>query len=352
VNLEQDGNTLFSPSDLLILDKDLAFRNDNGLIDTLITVGIQAGPGQISCYDSEGDCYEDGLMDSDKKYGLTTYKDTIPALRYAIGDTEYDYSIEKQLGDFITRRCKELLDFKEFTDIGIEIETIGDFEAEVFIIPGKVLVSSKYNFKATKLNKVSHLEDKERPIYYDFYSLHRFMKDVINTDLRSLKDIESMMNENYTITRIAEDGLMYDRIIVEDVHNRLDGEKYTFQFLRENRAPDASSVYITDINDDIISSDNQINFADSMKIHCPNAANGDSPIDPDEDDMMDELTYTFFVSDGSSMNIGCGSGTESETLIAVNGRFPDPSVFTAKLEVRIKDSSNFYDSITFTDFIQ
>jgi len=83
----------------------------------------------------------------------------------------------------------------------------------------------------------------------------------------------------------------------------------SFSFVRENRPPDANTVYFSDAYHNLIDIDNPILYGNGIKINCPNYKTTSVLADPDEDDMYGNLIYEF--SGWKSVSLASCGNTEA-----------------------------------------
>jgi len=350
-DLDQGGNSIFNPGEFLLRNKTLYPREDEGLSDTVIRPAIVPSPEHQYCHIFSSirnpECYPDHSSFPDYQYGLTSPDYTLPELRYSLYSAFYDQSITRQLESYIQNHSSRLR-FEAFNTTGTHVEFTRKPEVRIMFIPGRILVNISYKIVSTKGNKVSTLEDHHLRINYDLYNLHGFAQTVIRDDLYYLKDIVASSNDDYIVERKESAEKMYDIITVIDDKYKLKGRKYSFSFIRINRPPDANSVFITDEDGGILNSTNKILSTEPFVVHCPNSQTTGSIIDPDEDDRYDPLVYSFEL-DGSDLPIGCGTSEGQTTILASD--YGLTLTTSSGFVVKITDSGNMQDSITFTGFV-
>jgi len=148
----------------------------------------------------------------------------------------------------------------------------------------------------------------------------------------------------YLVERIPGVTESYDMIKVTDENMLLDGsfEGFSFSFIRENRPPDANTLFFTNLTGDIVSSEYPLLYGNDIYLHCPNAQNSEDFADPDEDDMYGYLTYSY---DGWLESSSCGN---SDAMV----NYPTDSCDVCNyLTVTLTDPGGFQDVKIFDKFI-
>ena len=241
------------------------------------------------------------------------------------------------------------IDFSDFEKIGYKITELKKPEFNVRLNKDDVSIELIYPLKIEKASTVSRLEYFKFIYDYDLYKFLIFIFNMINgTTPYKTETLNLFYNPiaatEYLVERIAGVTESYDVIKVTDENMLLDGsfEGFSFSFIRENRPPDANTLFFTNLTGDIVSSEYPLLYGNDIYLHCPNAQNSEDFADPDEDDMYGYLTYSY---DGWLESSSCGN---SDAMV----NYPTDSCDVCNyLTVTLTDPGGFQDVKIFDKFI-
>lgn len=212
-----------------------------------------------------------------------------------------DHSIEDQLSDWVDNHLFEMLDFTYFEKTGYDIEIVGEPSSIVRINENDVTAVVNYTILVNKSGVSYELDEFYAKIPYDFRRFYRFIMDVIQEDIISLEPIWDMEMKDdsgniISMTQVLESNpqsFKYDVINITDTsldfHTIYSTQEnyFSFYFVRENRAPDAGTVFARPM------------YAVFEKVpqtwYCFNyeTTGGGSYLDPDEDDKFHIDPFPF-----------------------------------------------------------
>jgi len=211
-------------------------------------------------------------------------------------------SIEIQLNNFTATHLPAMLDFTEFEERGYEITHQEEYpRVHVEVGEDDISIQVYYNVTVNKAGLRYELNEFFVNIDYNFRRFYMFIQRLIQADMTTLNNILGyrMLDENgeevgevfrresatnppnyeydliYAIDRSFDWAKWYNH---EDNYNP-EPEYFTFYFIRENRAADASTVY--NVPEKILPGETTTWF-------CPNFMTAGTWFDPDEDDMYTE----------------------------------------------------------------
>ncbi len=211
-------------------------------------------------------------------------------------------SIEIQVSNFASIHLPAMLDFSEFEKRGYKISHQKEYpRVHVKVGEDDISVQVYYNFTIEKSGLTYKLDEFFVNIDYNFRRLYTFVQRLIQADMTTLNNIlgyrmlDEKGNEIGQVYRLesatSPPNYEYDLIYVidrsfdwskwynyEDTYNP-EPQYYTFYFIRENRAPDASTVYNVP---------EKIEPGQTTTWFCPNFMTSGQWFDPDEDDMYTE----------------------------------------------------------------
>ena len=211
-------------------------------------------------------------------------------------------SIEYQLREFVSIHLPTLLDFSELEKRGYEISVQKEYPRVVLDVnEDDISTVVYYNVTIEKSDIRYEINEFFIEIDYNFRRFYMFIQQLIQKDMTTLKDIKrfKMLDETgqevgevfrkesattppnyeydliYAIDRSFDWSKWYNH---EDKYNP-EPQYFTFYFLRENRAPDADTVY--NVPEKILP-------GETTTWYCPNYKTAGTWFDPDEDDMYTE----------------------------------------------------------------
>ena len=206
-----------------------------------------------------------------------------------------EHSIEAQLSRWIENHLLDIIDFREFKKMGFDI-TLPDVppSVRVKINEDNIIVNMEYNISIEKSHKKYLLNEYYTQIDSNFRQLYIYVNTLINIDISSLKDIKTVLpmtaiingqeekiggaivqesipnNHKYDIVNVTTNLIDYTK-----EYGYFDHRYLRFYFIRENRAPDASTVYTIP---------NYQYAGWPLTWYCFNYQTAGKWFDPDEDD--------------------------------------------------------------------
>jgi hypothetical protein len=194
--------------------------------------------------------------------------------------------IETWLGNYMSSELD--IDFSEFEELGYNLVFFAEPEIQVKFNQDDVGIELIYPMEVERDSVVAQLE-YFKYIYdydlYDFLSFVIFTIKGLSTEISNLY-YSPVLEFDYLVERIPGVDDSYDviKITNEDLLLTSSYKPFSVSYIRENRPPDANTVYFTNSYGVEVSKTSPIHFGDSLVINCPNFKNIGEYADPDEDD--------------------------------------------------------------------
>jgi hypothetical protein len=206
-------------------------------------------------------------------------------------------SLEMQLSHWIKVHLPELLDFSEFEKRGYDVEIEGEPGVDVEINEELMTVKMNYTLMIDKDRMMYRVDEFYVQIDSSFRAAYDFINMAIQEDMSTLAMlirqrmfVDGEQVGGFEVLESDPKNFEYDvaKFTIWDIDYRkaynYPEQFYTFYFIRENRPPDASTVYSVP----------EFWFAgDTATWYCFNMKNGEQPFDPDEDDYYTQQPYPW-----------------------------------------------------------
>lgn len=309
-----------------------------------------AGTGTIASPDS----YTDEPFSSAPSYPYGYYSFVPRGLNKI--DTSSSESISEDISGYmkteIPTAITDLSNSKEKLG-GYSLNTEGDPNIEIYFNDKDIFIEVNYNITLEDETVTAKFRKFNFVIDYNFTQVYKMLSNMIKKDTEELSYDLKAEGLKSKLSYTEETG--YDIFTYKDNMFFIEGEPFKFRFLRENRAPDANTVYFTDVNGNIVNENNPVVNGTDLILHCPNKQTGDATIngvtitytDPDEDD--NDLIYAFTDSGVKSSygNLYSGStqscGGESPPSVWLNSQSGE-----GDFPLDIEDCGDSEKEVTFT----